>query len=461
MPHIIIRFLASFICCLPAFASAATTCSIHAEWTRYTPPSGYTVSGYRLYQEGQLACQTSNSTATAIDCQVTLNTNTTNFTLATAFTNGSESPRSAPFAFSLPNTTQTNTPPTAAFAVSSTSGKAPLNITFNGSSSSDSNGTITSYNWSFGDGSSAMGQSATHAYSTPGTFSATLSVTDNQGATSTASRTITVQADSQPAATNLETGDVLVSSAWARVSFESAFTNPIVIAGPPKGNNSDPCVVRIRNITQTGFDIRLTEWNYQDGTHPAETVSYLVLEKGLTTLPDGSIIEAGSFAGTTSFKTMKFSGLFAKSPVVLTTIASMNETDTISGRIKDVSLSSFAYSFREQEKNTNTHANETVNYIAWEPGRGTIGSLQFEAATTGSRVTSSWYRRSLQSKFKETPIVLADMQSTNNIDTSALRIQAISTNYFIVKVEEEQSLDSEVLHAAETVGYLAISPSVD
>ena len=289
MPHIIIRFLASFICCLPAFASAATTCSIHAEWTRYTPPSGYTVSGYRLYQEGQLACQTSNSTATAIDCQVTLNTNTTNFTLATAFTDGSESPRSAPFAFSLPNTTQTNTPPTAAFAVSSTSGKAPLNITFNGSSSSDSNGTITSYNWSFGDGSSATGQSATHAYSTPGTFSATLSVTDNQGATSTASRTITVQADSQPAATNLETGDVLVSSAWARVSFESAFTNPIVIAGPPKSNNSDPCVVRIRNVTQTGFDIRLTEWNYLDGTHPAETVRYLVMEKGRTTLPDGSI----------------------------------------------------------------------------------------------------------------------------------------------------------------------------
>jgi hypothetical protein len=57
MPRLIIRLLAALICCLPTFISAATNCSIHAEWTQYTPPSGYTVSGFKLYQEGQLAAR--------------------------------------------------------------------------------------------------------------------------------------------------------------------------------------------------------------------------------------------------------------------------------------------------------------------------------------------------------------------------------------------------------------------
>ena len=38
MPRIMIRSLIALICCLPAFASAATTNSIRAEWTKYTPP---------------------------------------------------------------------------------------------------------------------------------------------------------------------------------------------------------------------------------------------------------------------------------------------------------------------------------------------------------------------------------------------------------------------------------------
>jgi hypothetical protein len=388
-------------------------------------------------------------------------TSTANFTLTAAFSNGTQSPHSSPFAFSIPNSSQTNTPPTSLFSVSATSGSAPLNITFSGSSSFDSNGTIASYTWSFGDGTSATGQTAYHTYSTAGTYTAALRVTDNQGASSTTNRTITVQAGSKTPNINIEAGEVSVSSSWVRVSFESAFSNPIVVTGPPTVNNSEPCVVRIRNVTSTGFDIRLTEWNYQDRIHPTEKVNYLVLEKGCTTLPDGTIVEAGSFSGTTSFKTVRFTGAFSKSPVILTTISSMNEYDTISGRVKDIGLSSFAYYFREQEKNTNTHAAETVNYIAWEPGKGMVGSLQFEAGTTGQRVTNFWYGRIFQNAFKEVPVILADMQTTVYTDSSALRMRNVNASNFQVKVDEEQSLDSELIHGPETVGYLAIIPTDD
>ncbi len=52
---------------------------------------------------------------------------------------------------------------------------------FSGAASSDPDGTITSWNWAFGDGGTATGVSATHAYGAPGTYDAKLSVVDNEG----------------------------------------------------------------------------------------------------------------------------------------------------------------------------------------------------------------------------------------------------------------------------------------
>ena len=86
------------------------------------------------------------------------------------------------------------TPPSANFTATRTSGQAPLAVSFNGSSSSDSDGSITSYAWSFGDGGSSSGVTANHTYSSAGVYTAQLTVTDNDGATDTATRTIQVSA---------------------------------------------------------------------------------------------------------------------------------------------------------------------------------------------------------------------------------------------------------------------------
>jgi len=58
-------------------------------------------------------------------------------------------------------------------------------VTFDGSTSYDTDGTITAYNWDFGDGSSASGSSATHVYTSQGTHTVTLTITDNSGLTDT------------------------------------------------------------------------------------------------------------------------------------------------------------------------------------------------------------------------------------------------------------------------------------
>jgi subtilisin len=65
-------------------------------------------------------------------------------------------------------------------------------IVFDGSGSYDSDGTITSYDWNFGDGNTGTGISPVHTYATAGVYTAILTLTDDDGATSTDEATVTV-----------------------------------------------------------------------------------------------------------------------------------------------------------------------------------------------------------------------------------------------------------------------------
>jgi len=83
-------------------------------------------------------------------------------------------------------------PPTASATATPTSGDAPLTVKFDGSGSKSPDGTIAKYDWDFGDGTKGTGAMASHDYAKPGTYAATLTVTDNFNATATAKVTVTV-----------------------------------------------------------------------------------------------------------------------------------------------------------------------------------------------------------------------------------------------------------------------------
>ena len=83
-------------------------------------------------------------------------------------------------------------PPTAVISANPLSAAIGQSIAFDGTGSSDPDGTIASYAWDFGDGAKATTATASHAYASAGSFTARLTVTDNSGSVGTASVAISI-----------------------------------------------------------------------------------------------------------------------------------------------------------------------------------------------------------------------------------------------------------------------------
>ncbi len=87
-----------------------------------------------------------------------------------------------------------NESPVAAFAAD----PQGLTLSVDGSDSTDSDGTVATHEWDFGDGATATGVRASHQYAAGGTYSVKLTVTDDKGAGNSTLQEVTVTKPNQP-----------------------------------------------------------------------------------------------------------------------------------------------------------------------------------------------------------------------------------------------------------------------
>ncbi|MGP9846155.1 PKD domain-containing protein, partial [Brachybacterium sp. 107] len=111
-----------------------------------------------------------------------------------------------------------NSAPTASF-VSTPSG---LSLAVDGSTSSDPDGTIESFEWDFGDGATATGATATHEYAGAGAYTVTLTVTDDDGATHSATKSVTV---TEQVFAGSDAFERTVSNGWGAADVGGAWTS--------------------------------------------------------------------------------------------------------------------------------------------------------------------------------------------------------------------------------------------
>ena len=185
----------------------------------------------------------------------------------------------------------------------------------------DGAGQIVSYAWTFGDGSTASGPSATHAYRTQSTFTPLLTVTDALGRTQTASRSVVVGTGGTPIAR------IAFSPAQPRIG-DTVFFNASQSTGP------------------AGRDIVSYDWDFGDGTTGSGvTVSHaypVAATYGVTlTVTD----EGGVTASTTTSVNVRTSqpvASFVFSPTAPTTATDVRFNASASSAVSGRTITSYA-----------------------------------------------------------------------------------------------------------------------
>ncbi len=258
----------------------------------------------------------------------------------------------------------------------------------------------------------------------------------------------------------LEVGELLVTSDWQHVAFSTEFISPSVVAKSTTTNDPEPGFVSIRNLTSQGFDIRISEWDYADGEHPEEIVSFMAMERGRHQIADNvyGVAQCTNISGLNSFQPISFSTALPSQPVVIASIVTSNDPNATTLRMKDITSQGFSIAMQEQENNDGNHGEETFCFIAMEKWSGVIDDLMVEVGATENGLSDTAATMSFEQQFPTIPFVVADMQSTNGSDTAILGMSNLSATDITMTVVEEQSADSEIGHTSEVGGYFAVAP---
>lgn len=254
-----------------------------------------------------------------------------------------------------------------------------------------------------------------------------------------------------------ESGTVQVSDPWITINLNRSYESPVVIAGPASMAGGDPLSVRVRSVTSNSFQLSLGEWDYLDGNHISENVSYLVVEAGRHELTDGTMLVAGFIEGQDQdWTTTSLGSVFDTRPVVLSQIMTQNGSAIATTRTIVQSNNEFDLKIQEEEDADNIHSPETVGFVAVETGVGVTGGQDFQAILTSDSVTDQDSTVAFSAGFSSAPSFFANMQSTDGEDTANLRYRSRTGNGATIFVDEEQALDTELAHTPEVVGVLAV-----
>jgi len=250
-------------------------------------------------------------------------------------------------------------------------GTVDIAVQLDGSTSSDPDGTIESYSWDFGNGTTGTGATPTATYTEAGTFNVTLTVTDDAGATNSASTTVEI----------------------VTAANESPVANP----GGPYNGTVD-VAVQFDGSASTDSDgtIESYSWDFGNGT------------TGTGATPTATYTEAGTFNVTLTVTDDAGATNSASTTVEIVTAANESPVANPGGPYNgtvDVAV--------QFDGSASTDSDGTIESYSWDFGNGTTG--------TGATPTATYTEAGT---FNVTLTVTDDAGATNSVSTTVVIVAA-------------------------------------
>jgi hypothetical protein len=266
---------------------------------------------------------------------------------------------------------------------------------------------------------------------------------------------------------------------WQRVRFAQPFaTPPVVILSPPTYADRDPVIAVTRNIDCFGFEVAVNEWEYLDGIHKTESLSFLAIEAGIYNFGGLRLIafteggESRSLDGLRTMRTLDFDG-FDSVPVVLPQAYRLPGSDDHPGassaahaRLSEPpseSAASLVLQFQEAIEATAVVAESRSRWafhaLVIEEGPGNLYGRSFKVDRPLREIDHRWNTVRLGPEFAEAAF-FASPQTFTDPDTAAIRIRPTSRKGDLrLRLQEEQSHDRETTHQRESIAHLAFPTS--
>lgn len=169
-----------------------------------------------------------------------------------------------------------------------------------------------------------------------------------------------------------EANRVQVDGVWTPVTFAIPFeTVPVVFVSQLNSSTTHPLSARVRNVTTTGFEVKLQKESAIKTTISKESVAYLAVTQGTGAVNDQKLIvgkTADNVIKTTGYTKIDF-GATIEDPVFIAQMQTCND-DTVTAVIRTLSLStSFANITKQRERSTGVTVagNETAGWMVLEP----------------------------------------------------------------------------------------------
>ncbi len=189
-------------------------------------------------------------------------------------------------------------------------------------------------------------------------------------------------------------------------------------------------------------------------------------------MESGNVALDATSAGQTTFQQVTFQQVYDVVPIVVT-VASNEDDDAYSVRIRNVTTTGFEIAPVEPAKFDGPHGNVNVPYLAIEPGIHQLGGLTIEAAlhttSTASANTSTTSHDTVNfaASFSQAPATLVTIQTmVNELDAPPGEpsrpwmtpgVKSVTAGQIALSLETAETQHKPLITQDETIGYVAFS----